>query len=66
MMDKLKLYQVKSSYFCAAILVTEGGRIQDAAPILRAHRVIGWTLEKFEGYCRLRRWKISKVGQNIE
>ena len=53
-----QLYQVTSPYFCAG-LVTKGGQIVMAAPILRW--AIGRTIGYMQNYCQRKGWQIVEV-----
>lgn len=52
------LYQIKSSYFCAA-LIAENSVVVRAAPIIKY--MIGWNTVKVQSYCKRKTFNLSHI-----
>ena len=48
---------IDAPHFCAAVVLTPGGIVTRAAPILKYME--GWTKERVFAYCRKKGWQAS-------
>lgn len=54
------LFQVRSGYFTAGLVVSDG-RVVRAAPIIRW--MIGRTLATIQAHCERKQWTLDRVGR---
>ncbi len=60
MLNDIKLGQITSRHFCAAVIIdTNTDSVIEAAPILKY--MIGWRVHKVSDYCLCNSWKIQWI-----
>ena len=56
------LYQIKAPHFTCGIVITNRGRVVEAAPIVRYMR--SWDSVRIFSYCKHKGWSIEEVKAN--